>query len=176
MSKSKLKFTNIKELNNNSTTVGQGQSHSLLLTNRKNIPDTEIINLVLKSLPEYKRIRGNGSKAEFINKKYPFISVSRAKKILVVIENATNRELENIKEGKISISKIYKKALNNKTGKRVEQEFEDKINVLIKYDKDGYFYYKYKKSNKTLKLFKLPLCFNKDEIKEAILKAIKENI
>lgn len=78
--------------------------------------------------------------------------------------------------GKETISSIYNKLLLRKNTLKQSKYIDEKDNYSVIYDKDGYFYYKHRKTKKEIRLFKLPLFLNKNEIKDAISKAIEENL
>lgn len=170
---SKLKFTQAKELNNNSIKVN---SKNILISNRRDILDSEIIDTVLEILPDYIKKRGEGSKAKYISERFPFISISKAKKLSLILEEASKKDLDSIRDNKDTVSSIYNKLLIKKNNIKQLKYVENKENYSVKYDKKGIFYYKNINNKKEVKLFKLPSFLNNNEIKDAIIKAIEENI
>lgn len=146
--------------------------------NRRNITDKEIINLVRKVLPEYEKKYGEGSKSAFLSKKFTGLSESKAKKIVLVIERASDKQLQDIEEDNETISNVYNKLLKEKKSKIEEtqaQFFDDDMGSIIRYDENGNFYYRNHTNKKEIKAFTLPKYLNTENIKKGIAMVLEEN-
>jgi len=76
--------------------------------NRRNITDRELIDLVATILTNYTKKYGNGSRAEFLSKRFINLSIAKATQIVVVLERSADEELDRIRKGELSIYQAYK--------------------------------------------------------------------
>jgi ParB-like chromosome segregation protein Spo0J len=74
---------------------------------RRNIRDGELIILAQKALEKYEKRYGEGGKPEYLAKKFPGLSVAKAKQMISVIANAAKEELDEILEERSTINTLY---------------------------------------------------------------------
>jgi hypothetical protein len=74
---------------------------------RRNIRDNEIIPLVKRELDRYAKQYGSGGKAEYLAQKFTGLSVGKAKKICVIIENGNEKQIEQIISEELTVNAAY---------------------------------------------------------------------
>jgi ParB family chromosome partitioning protein len=74
---------------------------------RRNIRDGELVALAKKTLDNYQKVYGEGGKAEFLVKKFIGLSYTKAKKVYYIVETATERDMEMLRNEEITINKLY---------------------------------------------------------------------
>ena len=84
---------------------------------RRNITDGELLPLAQTALQKYEKKYGAGSKAEFLTKRFAGLSLAKAKRLAVVIEEAGNGNIQDIIEGKKTIYETYANINDSKKDK-----------------------------------------------------------
>lgn len=148
--------------------------------NRRNINDADLIRLIKEALPKYEKKYGEGSKAEFLAKRFIGLSEGKAKQSLVVAEKATEEDVAAIEEGLTSIYQIYMKLNKEKKEpkEKVSANFfeDDGEKRIIRTDDNGVFYFRDYEKMKELKAFVLPVFMNSPRVRERILQVIEEEL
>lgn len=146
--------------------------------NRRNINDADLIRLIKEALPKYEKKYGDGSKAEFLTKRFIGLSESKAKQSLVVAEKATEEDVMSIEDGQASIYQIYMKLNKEKKEpkEKVSANFfeDDGERCCIRCDDNGAFYFRDYEKMKELKAFALPVFMNSSSIREKIWLVLEE--
>ncbi len=73
---------------------------------RRNIDNSILIKLIIEALPYYEKKYGNGSKADFIMKKFIRLSETKAKQAIIVAENAEQADIIKILHNEATIRAI----------------------------------------------------------------------
>jgi ParB family chromosome partitioning protein len=75
---------------------------------RRNIRDGELVILAQKALEKYEKRYGEGGKADYLSKKFVGLSVGKAKKLIAVLDNASEVQMAEISEDNVTITAVYK--------------------------------------------------------------------
>lgn len=147
--------------------------------NRRNITDADLIRLIMNALPKYEKKYGEGSKAEFLVKRFTGLSEGKAKKTLFVIENASDIKIRMVEAGQASINEVYRKL--NKDKKTPIQKvrtnfFDEDDRQIIRCDEKGVFYFRDYEKKKERKAFVLPKFINRPELRDRIRQVIEEEL
>ena len=81
---------------------------------RRNVTDSELVPLAIRAMEKYEKKYGEGSKAEFLVKRFPGLSLAKAKQLSVVLDKA-DESITDIINGTKTIYNVY--AHINKTKK-----------------------------------------------------------
>ncbi len=139
--------------------------------NRRNITDAELITLINRVIDRYSKKYGEGSRSQFLNKQFMGLSESKAKKAVVVLENANKTMLSKIQKGMLTISSAYEIIRKNREELRIKvpANFLDNDSLEpTRVDNNGVFYLRHFESKKEYKAFKLPAYWNTEEIRAGI--------
>ena len=148
---------------------------------RRNITDADLIQLIINALPFYEKKYGNGSKAEFLSKRFFGLSESKAKQAVIVAEKGNEKDITKIKEGISTIYQIYTKLKKDKSTPKEKvstnffDDFDEEVQV-IKSDDNGAFYFRDLKKQKVVKAFSLPKYLNTPILRKRIEEVIEETI
>lgn len=146
---------------------------------RRNIDDSILIKLIIETLPYYEKKYGNGSKADFIMKKFIGLSETKAKQAIIVVENAEQGDIIKILHNEATIRAIYNKiSLNKVKNKKVTSDFfdDEDDNDIFWYSDNGCFYFKDYEKRQEKRMFTLPKFLNTQNIRDKILNILKEEI
>ena len=166
--------------------------------NRRNITDSNLIDLIPKVLEPYIKSYGEGSKADFIRERFTTLSKSKTKQILVVLDRATQEDIDKIRNSEVSIYQIYMSYKNtyiehqdscddesinnlgidignrNDGSETSDNQFASVLKILhyqdssIRYDTEGNFYLFVGEQNDEVKILKLQKEFNSWNIKDKL--------
>lgn len=145
---------------------------------RRNIDDADLIKLIINALPQYEKKYGEGSKAEFLSKRYTGLSVAKAKQTIVVIEKGGKEYIEAVMTGKATIKAAYDKMRD--CGQSPKKQKLDNIPVpthgIVSYDDKGTFYITDEETGQRFKMMKLNKELNLPGIMEKIKAIIQEEM
>ncbi len=166
--------------------------------NRRNITDSNLIDLIPKVLEPYIKSYGEGSKADFIRERFTTLSESKAKQILVVLDRATQEDIDKIRNNEVSIYQTYMSYKNtyieyqdscddecvsnlgvdienrNDGSETSDHQFASVLKILhyqdssIRCDAEGNFYLFVGEQNDEVKILKLQKEFNSWNIKDKL--------
>ncbi len=98
---------------------------------RRNIDNSILIKLIIEALPYYEKKYGNGSKADFIMKKFIRLSETKAKQAIIVAENAEQADIIKILHNEATIRAIYNKISLNKIKKSAVTFLMTKMIIIL---------------------------------------------
>lgn len=148
--------------------------------NRRNIGDGDLIRLIINALPKYKKRYGEGSKAEFLIKRFIGLSETKAKQAIIVAEKADEKLIQKIETMELTIRNVYEKLKSDKntpkqkvTGDFFDHGDEDECRIVRCDDKGAFYFRDYEKKTE-MKVFRLPKIINHPRIREKIRLLIEE--
>ncbi len=92
---------------------------------RRNVTDAELITLAQKALERYVKQYGQGSKADYLVKRFPTLSLTKAKRIYYLVENASKEDLKGIAHGEITINHLHESMKSGEKDRADESEPEN---------------------------------------------------
>lgn len=148
--------------------------------NRRNITDGDLIRLIINALPKYEKKYGEGSKAEFLIKRFIGLSETKAKQSIIVAEKADEKLIQKIEMMELTIRNVYEKLKSDKNTpkQKVTGDFFDQGNEneprIVRCDEKGAFYFRDYEKKTEMKAFRLPKIINHPRIREKIRLVIEE--
>ncbi len=148
--------------------------------NRRNITDGELLTIAVQALSKYQKVYGEGSKAEFLVGKLKGLSLTKAKRLIIIIEceNFGNIQKLILIENETINSAYNKLQKDKKTPKqKVHTDFfNDDYTCPVRSDDTGTFYYRNYENKKEYKAFSLPANMNTPRIRERIQQVLDEEL